>query len=63
MQGRWAAKEERSYSLGALLASIGDPAIVVLGPPRGGKSTLLRHLELDTAIAGLRGESDSELVT
>ncbi len=55
--GRWQAKEERYDDLGALLEAVDDPAIVVLGPPGGGKSTLLRHLELDTAIAGLRGEA------
>lgn len=35
----------------------------MLGPPGGGKSTLLRRLELDTAIAGLRGEADGDRVT
>ncbi len=61
--GRWAAKEERYDDLGALLAGVGDPAIVVLGPPGGGKSTLLRRLELDTAIGGLRGEANGDRVT
>ncbi len=56
--GRWAANEERYEDLGALLAETNEPAIVVLGPPGGGKSTLLRRLELDAAIAGLRGESE-----
>jgi len=60
VQGRWAAKEERYDDLGELLAGVSDPAIVVLGPPGGGKSTLLRRLELDTAIAGLRGEGEAD---
>ena len=52
--GRWAAKEARNEDLGALLAEVQDPAVVVLGPPGAGKSTLLRRLELDAAIEGLR---------
>ena len=36
-------------------------APLVLGPPGGGKSTLLRRLELDAAIAGLRGEGDERV--
>jgi len=54
--GRWSAREERYDDLGVLLANTTDPAVVVLGPPGSGKSTLLRHLELDMAIANLRGE-------
>ena len=61
--GRWAAKQERYDDLGALLAGVPDPAVVVLGPPGSGKSTLLRHLELDVAIANLRGEDARDTVT
>ncbi|MCE7939895.1 MAG: hypothetical protein DYG90_15215, partial [Chloroflexi bacterium CFX6] len=55
--GRWAARQERYDDLGKLLAATTEPAVVVLGPPGSGKSTLLRHLELDVAIAGVRGEA------
>ena len=55
--GRWSEKEERYGELADLLAEIEEPAVVVLGPPGSGKSTLLRRLELDGAIAGLRGEA------
>jgi formylglycine-generating enzyme required for sulfatase activity/class 3 adenylate cyclase len=61
--GRWAAKQERYDDLGELLANVPDPAVVVLGPPGSGKSTLLGHLELDKAIAALRGEDDADTVT
>jgi formylglycine-generating enzyme required for sulfatase activity/class 3 adenylate cyclase len=61
--GRWAAQTERYDDLGRLLATVPDPAVVVLGPPGSGKSTLLRHLELDAAIAGLREEDARDTVT
>ncbi|MBK6767459.1 MAG: SUMF1/EgtB/PvdO family nonheme iron enzyme [Ardenticatenales bacterium] len=61
--GRWAARPERYNSLGALLAAVAEPAVVVLGPPGSGKSTLLRRLELDRAIAALRHEDPSDTVT
>jgi len=61
--GRWAAKRERYDDLAAVVESVPVPAVVVLGPPGAGKSTLLRHLELDRAIAVLRGEDERETVT
>ena len=61
VQGRWQAKEEQYEDLGELLDSTDDPAVVVLGPPGGGKSTLLRRLQLDTAIRELRGEGEDRV--
>jgi len=63
VQGRWQARDERYEGLRELLADVADPAVVLLGPPGCGKSTLLRRLELDMAIAGVRGEPDGERVT
>lgn len=53
--GRWQALRERHDDLTRLLAVLPDPALVILGPPGSGKSTLLRRLELDLALAALRG--------
>jgi len=61
--GRWAARQERYDDLGKLLTGVPDSAVVVLGPPGSGKSTLLRHLELDVAIANLRGEHEKGTVS
>lgn len=60
VQGRWQPKEERYDSLHALLESAEDPALVLLGPPGSGKSTILRELELSIAMEALRG-SDQPL--
>ncbi|MCB0215324.1 MAG: SUMF1/EgtB/PvdO family nonheme iron enzyme, partial [Chloroflexi bacterium] len=54
-QGRWQSQEERYKSLEALLEGVADPALVLLGAPGSGKSTILRHLELTVAMEGLRG--------
>ena len=61
--GRWSAQQARYDDLGTLLAHVPDPAVVVLGPPGSGKSTLLRHLELEMAIAALRGDDERAAVT
>jgi len=58
--GRWQAHEQRYGSLRALLEEVGDPAMVLLGPPGSGKSTILRHFELTAALAGL-GDPDAPL--
>jgi formylglycine-generating enzyme required for sulfatase activity len=56
---RWRAEDERYDDLGAVLAAVTSPAMVLLGPPGSGKSTLLRRLERDLAVAGLRGETEA----
>ena len=56
---RFMAKEARYDDLGALIAEVDDPALVVLGAPGSGKSTLLRRLEMDASAAGLRGETEA----
>jgi formylglycine-generating enzyme required for sulfatase activity/class 3 adenylate cyclase len=58
--GRWVPQEERFEDMRAVLASIDEPAVVLLGPPGAGKSTLMRRFELDTAIDMLREEPATE---
>lgn len=55
---RWRAEAERYDDLLRVMAEVQDPALVLLGPPGAGKSSLLQHLELDLCLAGLRGEID-----
>jgi len=45
---------EQHHGLHSLLASTREPAVVVTGPPGSGKSSVLRHCELDTAMEALR---------
>ncbi|MFI0609454.1 MAG: SUMF1/EgtB/PvdO family nonheme iron enzyme [Anaerolineae bacterium] len=55
---RWSAKSQLYEDLRAVLAAAADPALVLLGAPGSGKSTLMRRLEMDLAAEGLRGEGD-----
>ncbi len=54
---RW-ERRNRYHDLREVLSAEDAPALVLLGPPGAGKSTLLRHLDLDLAVAAVRGESD-----
>ena len=49
---RWQAQQTYD-DLRKVLAEVGEPALVLLGPPGCGKSTLLRRLELDLAVDAL----------
>ncbi|MBT8202770.1 MAG: SUMF1/EgtB/PvdO family nonheme iron enzyme [Acidimicrobiia bacterium] len=40
-----------------------DPALVVLGSPGAGKSTVLRRLELEAALRGIQGGDESAPIT
>lgn len=53
---RWRPEARRFDGLDKVLADRDEAALVLLGAPGTGKSTLLRRLELDTAIAGLQGD-------
>jgi formylglycine-generating enzyme required for sulfatase activity len=59
--GRWQPQAQRFHDLGALLTTVQDPALVVLGPPGSGKTTLLGHFELAQAEAGLDGTGEETL--
>jgi hypothetical protein len=53
---RWQGGNEKFRDLPQVLAQVPEPAIVVLGPPGTGKSTLLRHFELDNAQSALQAD-------
>jgi formylglycine-generating enzyme required for sulfatase activity len=52
--GRWAQQERRYDDLSDVLGEVPDPALVLLGAPGSGKSTVLRRLELDLAVGATR---------
>ncbi len=56
--GRWHHLDRHYTSLQEVLQDALEPAFVLLGPPGCGKTTLLRRLELDTAVDGLRDVTD-----
>ena len=57
--GRWVVDERRFSDLRDALAEVESACLVLLGSPGSGKSTILRRLELDLAVAGLRGETSA----
>ena len=58
--GRWQAQGEQAHDMRDVLEGLDSPAAVILGPPGSGKSTLMRRLELDTAIDSLRAEAEGK---
>jgi formylglycine-generating enzyme required for sulfatase activity len=57
---RWTAPEARRFNdlRDVLAARSDDPALVLLGAPGSGKSTLMRRLQLDDAIDRLRDNGE-----
>lgn len=58
---RWQTASKTFHDLGEVLEEVAEQAVVVLGPPASGKSTLLRHYELDCARAALAGRDGDAL--
>ena len=59
---RWRVSEQALGDVNDLLDGVPQPALVVLGPPGSGKSTILRRLEMEVAQAGLRQGATGGLV-
>lgn len=58
-QQRWQKADDfRFDDLRDVLAKIDDPALVLLGAPGSGKSSLIRRLQLDHSIDQLRDDGD-----
>jgi formylglycine-generating enzyme required for sulfatase activity/V8-like Glu-specific endopeptidase len=55
---RWQPEPKIFNDLRTVLTDTLDPALVLLGPPGCGKSTIMHRFELDMSINALRGESD-----
>lgn len=60
---RWQAQPRTYDDLRELLSDVTEPALVVLGPPGCGKSTVLRRLELDMAVDALRASNAAAKVS
>jgi formylglycine-generating enzyme required for sulfatase activity len=58
---RWQTASVTFRDLREVLENVEEEAVVVLGPPASGKSTLLRHYELDCARAALAGRAGDAL--
>lgn len=56
-QSPYQRSDDNKYNdLYQVFAQVDYPALVLLGVPGSGKSTILRHLQLDQSISQLRGE-------
>jgi class 3 adenylate cyclase/formylglycine-generating enzyme required for sulfatase activity len=59
---RWRLSEQALGDVGDLLEGVPQPALVILGPPGSGKSTILRRLEMEVSQGGLQPGAADGLV-
>jgi class 3 adenylate cyclase/formylglycine-generating enzyme required for sulfatase activity len=59
---RWRLSEQALGDVGDLLEGVPQPALVILGPPGSGKSTILRRLEMEVSQRGLHPGAADGLV-